>query len=44
MTSSTDSFRAARDLLLTHREDYEAAFNLAVKKQLPRFGLEIDLR
>jgi hypothetical protein len=26
------------------REDYEAAFNRAVKKQLPRFGLEIDLR
>ena len=26
------------------REDYEAAFNRAVKKRLPRFGLEIDLR
>jgi hypothetical protein len=26
------------------REQYEAAFNKAVKKRLPRFGLEIDLR
>jgi hypothetical protein len=26
------------------REQYEAAFNRAVKKRLPRFGLEIDLR
>ena len=26
------------------RERYEEAFNRAVKKQLPRFGLEIDLR
>ena len=25
-------------------EEYEAAFNQAVKKRLPRFGLEIDLR
>lgn len=25
-------------------ERYEEAFNKAVKKQLPRFGLEIDLR
>src|SRR5919204_3579454 len=25
MTSSTDAFRAARDLLLAHREDYDAA-------------------
>jgi hypothetical protein len=25
-------------------EDYEAAFNRAVKKRLPRFGNEIDLR
>ena len=25
-------------------EAYEAAFNRAVKKSLPRFGLEIDLR
>ena len=25
-------------------EAYEAAFNKAVKKRLPRFGLEIDLR
>jgi hypothetical protein len=25
-------------------EAYEAAFNRAVKKRLPRFGLEIDLR
>ena len=25
-------------------EAYEAAFNRAVRKQLPRFGLEIDLR
>lgn len=25
-------------------EEYEAAFNRAVKKRLPRFGLEIDLR
>ena len=26
------------------REEYEAAFNRAVRKRLPRFGLEIDLR
>jgi hypothetical protein len=26
------------------REQYEDAFNRAVKKHLPRFGLEIDLR
>jgi hypothetical protein len=26
------------------RERYEEAFNRAVKKHLPRFGLEIDLR
>lgn len=26
------------------REEYEEAFNRAVKKELPRFGLEIDLR
>ena len=25
-------------------EEFEAAFNAAVKKKLPRFGLEIDLR
>ncbi len=25
MTSSTDAFRAARDLLLAHRADYAAA-------------------
>ena len=25
-------------------EEYEEAFNKAVKKHLPRFGLEIDLR
>lgn len=25
-------------------EEYEAAFNAAVRKRLPRFGLEIDLR
>jgi hypothetical protein len=25
-------------------EEYEAAFNRAVKKRLPRFGSEIDLR
>jgi hypothetical protein len=25
-------------------EQFEAAFNSAVKKRLPRFGLEIDLR
>lgn len=25
-------------------EEYEAAFNRAVKKRLPRFGLEIELR
>jgi hypothetical protein len=26
------------------RAEYEEAFNRAVKKRLPRFGLEIDLR
>lgn len=26
------------------REEYEEAFNRAVRKRLPRFGLEIDLR
>jgi hypothetical protein len=37
-----DSFK--RTLDEDTAEAYEAAFNAAVKKRLPRFGLEIDLR
>jgi hypothetical protein len=37
-----DSFK--RTLDEDTAEQYEAAFNRAVKKRLPRFGLEIDLR
>jgi hypothetical protein len=37
-----DGFKATLDE--DAAEDYEAAFNKAVKKRLPRFGLEIDLR
>jgi hypothetical protein len=37
-----DSFKRTLDEAAA--EAYEAAFNKAVKKRLPRFGLEIDLR
>ena len=37
-----DSFK--RTLDEETGEQYEAAFNEAVRKRLPRFGLEIDLR
>jgi hypothetical protein len=37
-----DSFK--RTLDEDAGEEYEAAFSRAVKKRLPRFGLEIDLR
>jgi hypothetical protein len=37
-----DSFK--RTLDEDAAEAYEAAFNRAVRKELPRFGLEIDLR
>jgi acetyl-CoA synthetase len=42
MTSSTDSFRAARDLLLTHREDYEAARREFAWPELGEFNWALD--
>src|ERR1051326_8540193 len=42
MTSSTDSFRAARDLLLTHREDYEAARREFAWPALDEFNWALD--
>jgi acetyl-CoA synthetase len=42
MTSSTDSFRAARDLLLTHREDYEAARREFAWPDLGEFNWALD--
>ncbi|HEU5390326.1 MAG TPA: AMP-binding protein [Streptosporangiaceae bacterium] len=42
MTSSTDSFRAARDLLLTHREDYEAARREFAWPALGEFNWALD--
>ena len=39
MTSSTDAFRAARDLLLTHRDDYEAAIETHFVRHLTPFQL-----
>ena len=42
MTSSTDAFRAARDLLLTHREDYEAARREFAWPALDEFNWALD--
>jgi acetyl-CoA synthetase len=42
MTSSTDSFRAARDLLLAHRDDYEAARREFAWPALGEFNWALD--
>jgi acetyl-CoA synthetase len=42
MTSSTDSFRAARDLLLAHRDDYEMARQEFVWPDLGEFNWALD--
>src|SRR6516165_7507292 len=42
MTSSTDTFRAARDLLLAHREDYEAARRSFEWPSLDGFNWALD--
>ena len=42
MTSSTDAFRAARDLLLAHREDYEAARREFAWPDLDEFNWALD--
>ena len=42
MTSSTDSFRAARDLLLAHREDYQAARREFAWPDLGEFNWALD--
>jgi acetyl-CoA synthetase len=42
MTSSTDAFRAARDLLLAHREDYEAARREFTWPRLEAFNWALD--
>jgi acetyl-CoA synthetase len=42
MTASTDAFRAARDLLLTHREDYEAARREFAWPALDEFNWALD--
>src|SRR6516165_58429 len=42
MTSSTDTFRAARDLLLAHREDYEAARRSFEWPSLDEFNWALD--
>jgi acetyl-CoA synthetase len=42
MTSSTDAFRAARDLLLAHREDYDAARREFGWPELDEFNLALD--
>jgi acetyl-CoA synthetase len=39
---STETFRAARDLLLTHREDYEAAYREFRWPELERFNFGFD--
>ena len=42
MTSSTSSFRAARDLLLAHREDYDAARGSFSWPELDEFNWALD--
>ena len=42
MTSSTSSFRAARDLLLAHREDYDAALGSFSWPALDEFNWALD--
>jgi len=42
MTSSTDAFRAARDLLLAHREDYDAARRSFAWPSLGEFNWALD--
>ena len=42
MTSSTDAFRAARDLLLAHREDYDAARRSFAWPELDEFNWALD--
>jgi len=42
MTKATDTFRAARDLLLRHREDYESARREFTWPDLPEFNWALD--
>ena len=42
MSSPTDTFRAARDLLLTHRDDYEAARRSFAWPELDEFNWALD--
>jgi acetyl-CoA synthetase len=42
MTSSTDAFRAVRDLLLAHREDYDAARSSFAWPELDEFNWALD--
>jgi acetyl-CoA synthetase len=42
MTASTDAFRAARDLLLSHRDDYEAARREFAWPELDEFNWALD--
>ena len=42
MTSSTDAFRAARDLLLAQREDYDAARRSFAWPGLDEFNWALD--
>ena len=42
MTTSTQAFHAARDLLFTHREDYETAVRLFRWPQLEQFNWALD--
>ena len=42
MTSSTDAFRAARDLLLAHREDYDTARRSFDWPSLGEFNWALD--
>lgn len=42
MTRATDTFRAARDLLLRHREDYESARREFAWPDLPEFNWALD--
>src|SRR4051812_996837 len=42
MTASTDAFRAARDLLLTHRDDYAAARRAFAWPALDEFNWALD--
>ena len=42
MTSSTSSFRAARDLLLRYRDDYDAALGSFEWPSLDEFNWALD--